>query len=191
MGFLINKIRTFFWSGFYSIFGACFFTSKGRGCKFEGWIDIPQRGGNITLGDYVRICRFVEFSVPQGGFLSIGNNSFIGRGSLISAKESVVIGKEVLLAENVCIHDNDHSFACLSTPISKQGFYSKPVIIEDDCWLGAKVVVLKGCHIRSKAIIGASSLVTRDIELNAVVFGVPAAPYFCRFEPRLKSNGEG
>ena len=135
---------------------------------------MPQRGRKITIGNNVRICRFVEFNVLADGALSIGNGTFIGRGSIISAHQSVKIGNFVLLAEYVCIHDNDHNFYDVSSPISSQLFTSSPILIGDNCWVGSGSVILRGSLLGSGSVLGAGSILTATIPPNSIAFGVPA-----------------
>ena len=84
------------------------------------------------------------------------------------------IGDDCLLAEMVSIRDHDHNFARLDVPIRQQGATCAPVKIGRDVWLGAKVTVLKGVSIGDGAIIGANSVVTRDVPPRAIAVGSPA-----------------
>jgi acetyltransferase-like isoleucine patch superfamily enzyme len=79
-----------------------------------------------------------------------------------------VIGAGVeLLAEN-------HSFEDSEIPIQDQGVTRKGIHIEDDVWIGNRVIVLDGIHVGRGAVIGAGSVVTKDVPINAVVVGNPA-----------------
>lgn len=173
-GYLINKLRTLFWSIFYKVLSPLFFSSLGSGCRFEGWVDIPQASGKIIIGDNVRLCRLVEFSVPKGGVLEIGNNASIGRGVLLSAHNSIVIGSYTMLAEYVCMHDNNHVFDDVGALIVDQGFKSTPLIIGSGCWLGAKSILLEGSSLGDGAVLGANSVLTRPVPANSVAVGSPA-----------------
>ena len=132
MLFLAQRLRVLLWTAFYRAVGPIVFTKMGRGCIFEGWIDFPQHGGRILLGDGVRICRMVELSVTRGAELRIGNEAFIGRGILINAQELVEIGHHSQIAEYTAIHDNDHAFSDAKTLIRDQGMVSKPVLVGAD-----------------------------------------------------------
>ena len=71
IGFIIHRLRTACWTIFYRTAGRSLFHRLGKGVGFEGWIDIPQKGGKIIIGDQAHICRLVEFSVPNGGELIV------------------------------------------------------------------------------------------------------------------------
>jgi acetyltransferase-like isoleucine patch superfamily enzyme len=173
VGFVVNKLRTLFWTVLYPLFARLFFDHLGRGVVFEGWLDVPQRGGDIRIGDAVRINRFVEFSVPLGGHLLIERGCSIGRGAVISAHKNVSIGIGSMLAEYVCIHDNDHVFERKEIEIGQQGFIAESIVIGADCWIGAHALVLKGAVIGRGCVIGAGSVVNREVQPGAVAVGSP------------------
>jgi acetyltransferase-like isoleucine patch superfamily enzyme/SAM-dependent methyltransferase len=176
MGFIFNRLRTFFWTVFYHAVGRIVFARLGRGSRFQGWIEIPQRHGRISIGRNVHVCSRVEFSVPRQAELIIGDGTFIGRGTLISAHRQVRIGADVLVAENVSIHDNNHATSDPHVPIRRQGFESEPLEIGDDCWIGAQAVLVKGAGLGRRCILGAGAVLTKQFPDNTRAVGVPARP---------------
>jgi acetyltransferase-like isoleucine patch superfamily enzyme len=103
--------------------------------------------------------------------ISIGSGTGIS-GATIAAAQRVIIGSNVLCGANVLITDSDwHSV----TPAGRlnQNSKSEPVHIEDNVWLGVNTVVLKGVTIGRNSVIGANSLVLRDIPPNVVAGGNP------------------
>jgi acetyltransferase-like isoleucine patch superfamily enzyme len=139
---------------------------------------------NIHLGNGVILDGVLE--CYSKGRIVVNNNSFIGR-SRIFASEKVEIGKGVLISDNVIIMDSDlHSFSGIKRYQDLQEFHngkffdvysniqSKPVLISDYAWIGANVVVLKGVTIGEGAIIGAGSVVTKDVPAYTIVAGNPA-----------------
>lgn len=110
--------------------------------------------------------------VVKYGLLEIGSNAYIGVGSLICAREKIIIGESALIAEYVSIRDQDH--ALTSQPYHKAGFVTAPITIGNNVWIGAKATITKGVTIGDNAVIGANSVVTKDIPANAVAAGVPA-----------------
>src|SRR5271154_5045634 len=99
IGFAFNRMSTLFWTAFYHAVGRVMFAKLGEGSKFQGWIDIPQRKGRISIGRNVHICRFVEFSVTNHAELIIEDGTFIGRGTVISAHRRGRLGATVLNPE--------------------------------------------------------------------------------------------
>lgn len=91
-----------------------------------------------------------------------------------NAARSIRIGNNVLTASNVLITDSDHVVEPGVPVTQSTRFITKPVLIEDNCWLGQNVVVLKGVTIGHDSIVGANSVVTKDVPPCCVVAGNPA-----------------
>lgn len=126
----------------------------------------------IRLGDRVTLRRGVVLA--GNGSLTIGSGTTINDGCRISAFESVQIGADCLFAPQVSVLDIDHRFDSRERPLRQQGYRTAPVVIGDDVWLGVNVVVLRGVRIGRGAIIGANSVVTRDVPDFAIAAGIPA-----------------
>jgi acetyltransferase-like isoleucine patch superfamily enzyme len=111
-------------------------------------------------------------------YIASGKNLKIGAGCRINENvyiEQAVIGKDVLIAPNVAILSRMHEFSRTDIPISLQGYRKEQeVIIADDVWLGRNCIVLPGVKISRGAIVGAGSVVTKDVPAFAIVGGVPA-----------------
>ena len=91
-----------------------------------------------------------------------------------NAAQSVQIGQNVLIASNVSITDSDHVVEPVMPTARNPKLVTRPVRIEDNCWLGQNVVVLKGVTVGRNSIVGASSVVTRSVPPRSVVAGNPA-----------------
>lgn len=137
----------------------------------EGFYISCTDGGEIRIGSNVSLGRNVKF-VAQSGSIVIGDNAFIGDGTIVVAKKSVKIGNDALIAEYVVIGDQDHGLD--SDPIRSAGFSVASIAIDDNVWLGSKVSVLKGNHIGSDAVIAANAVVTKDVPSRHIFGGVPA-----------------
>jgi acetyltransferase-like isoleucine patch superfamily enzyme len=125
------------------------------------------------------------FLFDSGGEIEIGQDCFVGPDTRIWSAKKITIGSRVLIAHSVNIHDN------ISHPLDanirykeyvsfyKTGIHNfvdlraKEVIIEDDVWIGFNSIILKGVHIGRGAIIGAGSVVTKDVEAWTVNVGNP------------------
>jgi acetyltransferase-like isoleucine patch superfamily enzyme len=175
MFYYFYHLKVFFWTLFYRIFGAFSFHKIGRDCTFEGWIDVPRRGGRVILGNGVRVCRMVELSVSQGAELCIGENVFIGRGVLINTQESISIGDYSQIAEHVAIHDNNHVFRDANRLIVEQGMETRPVVIGNDTWIGAYSLLTAGASVPDGCVVGAKSLITSTTQSApySVIVGSP------------------
>lgn len=104
--------------------------------------------------------------------IRIGDRSELGCNCLIYG--GVTIGSDVLMGPDVKIITRNHNFSDLTIPIRAQGDYERPVVIEDDVWLAANVVILPGVRVARGAIVAAGAVVDRDVLPYTVVGGVPA-----------------
>lgn len=114
-------------------------------------------GGKLVIGSGVSIGAGSHL-VAQGGTLSIGCDSFIGIGCVLTSKVGLSIGRDALIAEYVTIRDQDHRFP-IGKRIRESGFDCTPVLIGDDVWIGTKSTVLRGANVGTGAVIAAHSLV--------------------------------
>jgi maltose O-acetyltransferase len=129
--------------------------------------------GTITIGERVRIWSRVvpvELATADGGTIEIGDHSFLNYGVSISAHQLVRIGQRCLLGTYVNILDNNWHDVVerWRTPPSQ------PVIMEDNVWLGNRVIVLPGVTIGHDAVVGAGAVVVKDIPPRSVAIGNPA-----------------
>lgn len=157
--------------GDLSIINPCF--SSLRGAKY---ISVGRR---CYIGSCVRLTAWDKYKeqkfLPE---IVIGDNCSIGNGAHITAIQSIRIGNNVLTGGGILITDNSHGISSidqLDIAPSNRLLYSKgSVIIEDNVWIGEKVSIMPGVHIGKGCIIGANSVVTKDIPSYCVVAGVPA-----------------
>ena len=119
--------------------------------------------------------------VEPGATLTIGNN--VGMSSTrLWIHESARIGNNVKIGGCVLITDTDaHPMDYMARRSSNEGTKSAPVVIEDDVWVGAHCIILKGVTIGARSIIGAGSVVTKSIPADCVAAGNP-----CRVIKNLK-----
>ena len=132
-------------------------------------------GGPVELDEQVYIYGETKIETGSGGAVKIGRNSHIHPRCQISAyKSRVIIGREVQVAANCAFYPYNHGIYpdqyIQAQPLESKG----DIVIEDDTWLGYGVIVLDGVHIGKGAVIGAGSVVTRDIPEGAIAVGNPA-----------------
>ena len=159
------KLRTWLYKMIYKI-------HVGKNTYFLGKAEI-QSNGNIHIGNDCKISPWVVFREWEG-YIKIGNYCSINSFCHISGNGGVEIGNNVRIATQCVIISANHNFSDITIPIAQQGETRKKIIIEDDCWLGAGVKVLAGVTIGKGCVIGAGSVVTKDIPEYSVAVGVPA-----------------
>jgi len=126
----------------------------------------------MKLGKKAIISEMVTIKFPER--VSLGNRSFIGKGTFIQGSGIVAIGDDVLIGPYCKIWSSNHSFASTKIPMNKQGHTFAKVTIGSDVWLGTGVIILSGCNIGDGAIVAAGSVVTKDVPEYTIVGGNPA-----------------
>ena len=145
-----------------------------------------------VIGKFSKIVRRVlcKRLFQNAGFkLNVENGVYFGSGKNISVGFEVGFGKHfqcrnveltvgdhLMMGEDVLIQGGGHNFKRIDIPMGHQGSKEKSNLkIENDVWIGARVIILGGCkHIGKGAIIGAGAVVTKDIPDFAIVGGNPA-----------------
>jgi acetyltransferase-like isoleucine patch superfamily enzyme len=154
---------------------------------------------NITIGNNVYIApkswlAALQLTGEKECDLIIGDGSNIGHFNHIYATKSIIIGKKVLTADKVYISDNLHSYENINIPIIDQPIKQiSTVEIGEGSWLGEHVCVI-GAKIGKNCVIGANSVVTRDIPDYCVAVGAPARVikrYCLNSNEWLKTDEEG
>lgn len=131
--------------------------TTGVGCRLEAFSETGDPtmifGERVQLNDYVHICSM----------------------------QKVSIGNDVLIAGKVYISDNSHGVykgekihSNPEIPPIKREYFIAPVIIEDNVWIGEGVIVLPGVKVGKGAVIGAYSIINKDIPSNVIAAGQPA-----------------
>lgn len=153
------------------------------GCKLLNYRSDPSL---ITIGSGSRVgAELMVFG--HGGRITIGSNCFVGEGTRIWSSNEVRIGNNVLISHDVNIHDtNSHSMSAARRrqhvsdifhsghPAFLPDVPDSAVVIEDDAWIGFNSTVLKGVRIGRGAVVGACSVITKDVPAFTVVVGSPA-----------------
>jgi acetyltransferase-like isoleucine patch superfamily enzyme len=128
------------------------------------------REGRLEVGEGVLLEPGVWITAPDRARVRIGAGTFLNMGVMVAAQELVEIGAHCMLANGCFVSDASHRYEDPDLPITWQGFQSKgPTRIGANCWLGANVV-----SIGERCVIGANSVVTRDIESLSIAAGAPA-----------------
>jgi acetyltransferase-like isoleucine patch superfamily enzyme len=140
-------------------------------------IEGSVRGTQIVVGARTAIDAFVKIK-PAGGVgdVVIGADCAINSGTVIYTGNGVTIGDAVLIAANCTLAPTNHAFADRERRIRDQGFQPSRggIVIEDDVWLGANVVVLDGAIIGKGCVVAAGAVVRGRLEAYSIYAGAPA-----------------
>ena len=151
-----------------------------------------KNNNKVIIGDGCVLSNKIIFEKNSGKVI-IGNNTYIGANTKIISCDSVKIGNNVQISWDVTIYDHDgNSLNYMDRSEEVKGYYknfnsgemlkdfnwnnvkTKPIIIEDDVWIGFGVIILKGVKVGKGAIISAGSVVSKDVEAFTAVAGNPA-----------------
>lgn len=129
----------------------------------------------IQKGINTNIHPTVIIREPQN--IEIGENCYFNHNTILNGghgSAKLLIGNYVQTGPNVAFYVSNHNTINSGIPIKEQGYHEKDIIIEDDVWIGANSVITSGVHIGKGAIIGAGSVVTKDIPAYCIAAGTPA-----------------
>ena len=159
----------------------CYLEDRGSFRRFRSTHD-----PGLVLGKRVRVYNGTAFSVEPDGAVHVDDDATLV-GAIFWCAHSITLGKRVSVSYNVVIADSDfhpHDPDLRredARAISPQGdvrlrppLVSKPVVIEEDVWIGIGAIILKGVRIGAGARIHAGAVVTRDVPAGAEVAGNPA-----------------
>lgn len=165
-----KKVQRFLCRNFYYNFARFLPVSYSRGGKTAKKIRaycaskfLVHVGKDVNIEKGAKITSSME----------IGDRSGVGINAMIGGK--VIIGNDVMMGPECIIYTSNHKFDRNDIPMNQQGSSEeKPVIIGNDVWIGGRVIILPGVHVGNGAIIGAGSVVTKDVPDYAIVAGNPA-----------------
>lgn len=154
-------------------------------------IDNIEIGKNVCFGEDTRINIYNKISEK---LLFIGDNSYFVNRNTILVGGKITIGKNVLVASDVCILSESHVIDPESlVPYKNQGLIFRNVNIGDGTWIGEKAVIMPGVSLGRNCIVGAGSIVTKSFGDECIIAGNPAKVikkynHECKRWERIKRN---
>jgi serine acetyltransferase len=165
--------------GLRSRFSNIWFRALGvrlRGYVWMRRVSIPRNWSDVTIESDVALDHGVVLlcsGAPRDDKLVIGSGTYVNRFTMIDASERTEIGRNCMIGPFCYITDHDHGHE-KGRPIGEQNLRSAPVVIGNNVWIGASVIILKGVTIGDDAVIAAGAVVTKDVDVGMKVAGVPA-----------------
>jgi serine acetyltransferase len=139
-------------------------------------ISIPRQWSDISIEKDVSLDDGVVLLAngsPRKNKIAIDCGTYINRYTMLDAHSEIRIGRNCMIGPHCYITDANHGRAA-GVLVKDQKMEPKPVMIDDDVWLGAGVIVLPGVHLGRGCVIGAGAVVTNDVPAGEVYAGVPA-----------------
>jgi acetyltransferase-like isoleucine patch superfamily enzyme len=175
--------------------------SHGRLLRFIRYVHhFDSYGQRVVMGRDLRVWGTMKIHVGSEsalfdrvhligvGELHLGDRSSLGHDTVVVVRDRVTIGKHVQVAAHCYITDVDHEFVESNLPIKDQGLHVAPIVIEDDVWIGAHTIILRGVTIGRGTVVGANSVVTKSLPANSICAGVPARVIRARGDARPHSS---
>ena len=163
----------------YSLIISQFLHSVGVGFQLRAFGNRITNPWNISMGDY--FSSRGSLYLLAGDSIKIGNHVSCNTNVVLdSSGSSITIGNDVLLAQNVVIRSANHVTDSASRPIRTQGHTGSPIVIGNDVWIAANCVITHGVTIGNGTIVGAGSVVLRDLPPMTICAGNPARPLVTR-----------
>ncbi len=124
-------------------------------------------GENCWIEEYARLMTY-------GGSIVIGPRSSVNEFTVIRGGGGVTIGRGVRIGPHCVLSGISHRFDRTDIPLVEQGAVRRPIVVEDDVWIGAHSTIIDGVTVRRGTVIGAGSVVTKDTPEYSLVAGCPA-----------------
>jgi acetyltransferase-like isoleucine patch superfamily enzyme len=154
--------------------------TAGKNLILEDNVSINALSANgINFGDHVSIARdsilfCTGVIAHRGKGITIGDRTGISARAYLAGQGGITIGRDVIMGPNVQVFSENHNFSDLSLTIKQQGVATQAVVIGNNCWLGAGVIILAGVTIGDGCVIAAGSVVNKSMPANSIIAGVPA-----------------
>jgi acetyltransferase-like isoleucine patch superfamily enzyme len=147
----------------------------GKNAKILRRCSLVATRGKIFIGDGVHLNRMVTINAEnKDGEVILGNGVEINEGSLLVARGKIEVKKNTLIGPGVKIISYQHTFADITKPIKNQDWIIGDILIDEDCWIGANVVIMANVRIGRGVVVGAGAIVNKSLPDYCIAGGCPA-----------------
>jgi len=153
--------------------------------EYIGWFtrNLPSLEGMLVryglyqlvfkkIKSFALIYPGVYFTHTYG--IEVGHRFSVNSGAILDGRGGITIGDDVMIGPHTAIYSSKHNFTQPGRPMTSLDHIMAPVIIKDDVWIGAHVCIPGGITIGHGAVVAAGAVVTKDVDDNTIVSGVPA-----------------
>lgn len=162
------------------------FAVVGKDCDFRG--SHLEVKGRVELGNDCVVRGNIVFRTHKGGKIVFGDGVEIGDYSLFQINSSLSVGSNTFVGPFVVIRDTNHYFQGTDIHWRLTPHKTEPVIIEEDCYIGAGTYIMPDVTIGRGAVIAPKSIINRSVGPNEVWAGAPASLVAHRLDPEKRSK---
>jgi len=184
MSVFFRKLKMNLYTQVIGRFAPRLIASVGRSSRISGRIERRHAASKITIGKSCVVAGILV-AETEGSNISIGDNVFVGGGTLIDCVDQVFIGNDVLISYQVLIMDSDNHSLQASMRIGdlrrwRNNDYDwsnvnrAKIVIGSKAWIGARAIITKGVSIGEGAVVAAGSVVNKNVPAYSIVAGNPA-----------------
>lgn len=135
------------------------------------------RNGKLILGDNITIRDGVKIRIADNAQVVIQNNVFINDYCCLNSHKMILIKNDTIIGQFITIYDHDHSII-KNVNFRSSGFDTTEVVIGSNVWIGSFAIILRGSIINDNSVIGAGTLIKKDIKKNSIVINRRELVYF-------------
>lgn len=142
--------------------------TRGSHISFSAEVYIHQ-GGRIQIGKGVRVAKGCVISVLPGAVLELKDGCIFGKGTFLYCASRIEVGRETRVAHYCSIIDHDYDISSAGSHFDKPKV-SAPIVVGDNVWMGAYVLILKGVTIGDRSVIGAQTMVNKSVPKRMLAY---------------------
>ena len=125
-----------------------------------------NRGSKVCFGKMVRVHSGTKIKVRDGAQLNIGNNVKVNYNCIIACHNQIEIGEGTEFGPSVFLYDHDHDYR---SGLKENRFKCAPIIIGENCWIGANTVILRGTTLGDNCVVGAGSVIRGSYSKGTII----------------------